>query len=135
MNYTQVENYIAKAEQTLNPIDWIPFIASYSGMVRILAGAVEIAVAAIFAYIAVARIVMAGRRDSFKRIFKEVNYYSFHGALNIGRGALAMLPIANLLLALYDWKIGRVNYICEDRKSGVFRIATQFTCPLSRRRV
>lgn len=134
MNAKTIDHYVAQAEQTLNPLDWVPFVSSYSGMVRILAGMVEIAASAVFVYIQIAR-RMAGEKPYMRNSLKKALTYSFHGVLNMGRGAIAMIPIANLLLAVHDWKIGRFNYRHETMKQGVFPIATQFTCPLSRRRV
>ncbi len=52
---------------------------------------------------------------------KEASVYAMHGAANIVRGVFAIHPGWNLLLAVHDWKLGRLNYpkeIEEIRKLG-----------------
>jgi hypothetical protein len=103
-----IENYTARAEQFLNPFDWIPYVSSFSGMVRILAGVVEIAAATALAYIRCTKTLMA-YRIGLCYIFKEWSLYTLHGLANMGRGSLAMLGW-NLPLLIHDNFLGRMNY-------------------------
>lgn len=120
-----IENYVARAEQLINPFDWFPYVASLSGMVRILAGAVEVAAAIAFAYLKIAHNLLTGRGGVFQAL-KQGSIYALHGLANIGRGALAMHPWWNLLLAIHDWKLGRLNYSQETVSPGVYPLATAY---------
>ena len=118
-----VENYVAHAEQIINRFDWIPYVSSLSGMVRILAGAVEVAAAIVFTYLKIVHNLLTGRARVGQAL--EQGYtYSLHGFANIARGVLAMHPWWNLFLALHDWKLGRFNYPEEMMRPGVFPLRT-----------
>ena len=120
-----IENYVAKAEQFLNPIEWIPYVATFSGIARIVAGTVEIAAGVVFAYLKIAYNLLNGP-PYFGRTLKEGLLYSLHGCANIGRGVLALSPgFNNLLLVIYDWQIGRFNYPKETLSSDVYPLYTQ----------
>lgn len=118
-----VENRVAQIEQFLNPIDWIPCIASFSGMVRILAAGVQVAAGFAFAALKCFYVVMTGR-GSYSRALEEGFNYSFHGLANITRGSIAMIPIFNMILFIYDKKVGRVNYEGEKMNPKVYPIMT-----------
>lgn len=120
-----IENYVARAEQMINPFDWIPYVASLSGMVRILAGAVQVAAAIVFTYLKIIHNLLTGKARVGLAL--EQGYtYSLHGFANIGRGALAIHPWWNLLLIIHDWKLGRFNYPHETMKPGVYPLATGY---------
>lgn len=117
-----IENYVARVEQQINPFDWFPYVASLSGMVRILAGAVEVAAAVVFTYLKIVdNLLTSGGRIS--QALQQGGIYALHGFLNIGRGVLAMQPWWNLLLAVHDWKLGRFNYPQETMRPGVYPLA------------
>jgi hypothetical protein len=120
-----VENYVACAEQLLNPFDWVPYISSISGMVRILAGAVQVAATLVFAAIRVIQALLTPR-GSVRRNLELPAKYMAHAFTNIGRGALAIHPWWNLLLAFHDWKLGRFNYPDETMRPGVYPLATAY---------
>ena len=119
-----LENYVARAEQLLNPFDWIQYVSSLGGMSRVIAGAVQIAASIIFAYLKVAYNLVNRRR--VVDALKEASVYAMHGAANIVRGAFAIHPGWNLLLAVHDWKLGRLNYPEETVKPGVYPLATAY---------
>lgn len=119
-----IENYVARAEQLLNPVDWIPYVACYSGMVRILAGAVQIVAGIIFAYLKIVHNLLSSKRARICQAIEQGYFYSLHGVANILRGAIAIFPGLNLLLLLHDQKLGRFNYPQEQVRPGVYPIAT-----------
>ncbi len=119
-----VENYVARAEQLLNPLDWVPFVSSLGGMARVIAGAVQIAASLIFAYIKGINNLLKGKR--LIHALEEASVYAMHGAANIFRGALAIHPGWNLLLVVHDWKLGRLNYPKEAVRPGVYPLATAY---------
>jgi hypothetical protein len=122
MNY--IDNYLARTEQLLNPVDWIPYASSFSGMVRILTGGVETIAGMALAYI---RLTGALFEKNWKWRWKaELNEgltYSFHGLANMIRGAIAMCPGLNLVLFFHDQQLGRFNYPFEKIRSGVYPLA------------
>lgn len=120
MTMPLIENYVARVEQAINPIDRIPFIGSFSGIIRIIAGAVEIVAAAAFAYLK-ATYVLLTKWGTIGKALKEGGIYALHGLANILRGTVAMLPGANLvLLVVYDYKLGRLNYPQEKLRLEVY---------------
>lgn len=121
-----IENYVASAEQLLNPVDWIPYVACYSGMIRILAGAVEIVAGFIFAYLKIVYNLLTLKQPRICDALVQGYLYSLHGVANVCRGALAIFPGLNLLLLLHDQKLGRFNYPQEQVRPGVYPIATAY---------
>lgn len=120
-----IDNYIAKAERILNPIDWVPLISSYSGMIRILSGLVETVASAIFTYIKMVHALLTTAKGEIGSALRDGLIYFTHGIVNIGRGACAMIPGINLLLCVYDNKIcARFNYPKEIVPIGVYPLAT-----------
>ncbi len=119
-----VENAMAKAELLLNPIDRIPFASSYSGMLRYLAGLVQLAAGAVFAYLKSVEIFLTTSKGSIRPAIEQGALYSLHGIANMLRGMIALLPGVNLLLWVYDKQIGRFNYLLEEVPSGVYPLAT-----------
>lgn len=119
-----IDNYLATGETFLNRIDWVPFFSSYSGMVRILAGAIQLAAGAVFTYLKYIHLILTDSKKQLKVALNETGIYCLHGMLNISRGALAMIPGLNLLLWIHDHRLGRYNYLKEKVKSGVYPIAT-----------
>jgi len=119
-----IENYVARSEQLLNHVDWIPYVASISGMVRVLAGGVEIAAALAFVYLKLAYNLVNYGRAQFAHTLKQGYTYSLHGVANIIRGAIAIHPWWNLILIAHDWRLGRYNYPQETVPSGVYPLAT-----------
>lgn len=118
-----VENGLATLEQTLNPIDWVPYVSSLSGMVRILAWSVEVVAGMALAALKMCAIVWTGK-GYYSDALQEGLLYSFHGVANITRGAIALLPGINLSLFFYDNYVGRVNYEGETLWKGVYPIMT-----------
>ncbi|HSX11299.1 MAG TPA: hypothetical protein VLF94_06275 [Chlamydiales bacterium] len=111
-----VENQIAKVEKWINPFDWVPGISSFSGMIRILAAEVQVVAGVALAVFKMCQIVWTGR-GSYTKAMERGLYYSLHGLANIARGCIAMLPIVNISLFVYDRYIGRVNYERETLRS------------------
>jgi hypothetical protein len=109
ITHRSVDRFLAQCETTLNLIDYVPIISSYSGALRILAGVVEIAAGAAFVSL---EIIHALLQDSNYPFLKSWNgiAYCLHGLGNIIRGLIAIFPGINLSLVLYDYKIGRMNY-------------------------
>lgn len=118
-----VENYVAKVEQLVNPVDWVPFLSSYSGMVRILAGAVEIAASIVFAAYKMDHVVW-NQIGNQSDVLAQTFVYALHGLANIVRGSIAMLPGLNLSLYFHDFYTGRMNYTYEIMKRGVYPLMT-----------
>ena len=118
-----VEHGIAQVEQLLNYIDWIPGISSFSGMIRILAGEVQVAAGVALAALKVFYIVLTGNGNYLRAIGQGLTY-SLHGLGNISRGMIALISIVNLLLYVYDKRIGRMNYEGEIMKLDVYPIMT-----------
>ncbi len=117
-----VDNHIAKLEQFFNPIDCIPFFGSYTGMIRILAGSVQIIAGVIFGLFKA--IFSSNRR--YLEAFKQGYIYSLHGAANVLRGSIAMLPGINLILFIHDKYLGRMNYPEETLREKVYPLSTGY---------
>lgn len=112
-----IQNYLAKAEKTLNPIDWVPYISSFSGYVRVQAGLVQIAVGLVFGVIkALLSYYPWEKRDSIL----QGSLISVHGALNLFRGCIALIPFLNLTLYCHDKYVGRFIYPLEKTEKGAF---------------
>lgn len=109
-----IENAVASCEKMLNPMDWIPFVSSFSGMVRILAGIVEIAASAAFIYLKSTHQLLTTPQGRIGFVFEEGAIYFTHAVANMIRGAIAMLPGVNMALCVYDHKIGRLVYPLEE---------------------
>lgn len=120
-----IENYVARAEQLLNPVDWVPYAASFSGMIRILAGGVEVHAAVAYTAVKIVEILLTGRGRYFNAFVKGFNY-ALHGLGNILRGAIAMLPWVNLALFFHDNYLGRMNYPEETMRKNVYPIMTAY---------
>ncbi len=120
-----VQQRLAKMELVLNPIDRIPMIASFSGMIRILAGGVQMVAGTAFALIRSMYSYLQWHRDYRDKLQEGVNH-SLHGLLNIVRGAIALLPPVNLLLWVYDFKVGRINYYYETLTPNTYPLASHF---------
>ena len=120
-----VENCLAQAEQSLNLIDWIPYASSFSGMVRILASAVEVAAGVALAALRSIQILLTNS-GTYSGAMEEGLLYSLHGLGNIARGALAMIPFWNLLLIVHDTFLGRMNYPDEKMEPGVYPLMTAY---------
>ena len=120
-----IENRVAKIEQLINPLDWVPIVSSFSGMVRILAGEIQILAGAIFAAMKILSIMLTAKGNYWQAIGQGLNY-SIHGAGNMVRGAIAMLPPLNMTLFIYDNYIGRMNYLREKMSPNVYPIMTAY---------
>lgn len=118
-----IENLAARAEQFLNPIDWIPLISCVSGTLRILLGAIEAAAGVAFAAYKIFHIFL-GKEETFYSAFRCGTCYWTHGIGNIVRGYFAVIPLLNLSLYFYDQHIGRYNYPREIMRKGVYPLAT-----------
>lgn len=112
-----VELYMANAEQHLNPIDWIPFISNFSGMIRVVAGMAQVVAGIAFAF-------LRGVFLCSPKAFKEEMVFSLHGLGNIFRGTIALFPGINLILAVHDYYFGRMNYRHEKMLQGVYPLMT-----------
>lgn len=119
-----IQNVIAKTEQIINPADRIPVLGSFTGMIRLLAGTVQILAAIAFAYVKTIFLLLTAPRFKFQEGVNEGIIHCFHGFANLVRGAIAMLPGFNLLFFVYDYKIGRFNYPDEILMPGVYPIGT-----------
>lgn len=119
-----VQNVIASAEKLLNVVDRVPFFGSFPGMIRILAGMVQTIAGIIFAYLKSIYLALTYSSFKIKEAIEEGTVHFIHGLANIMRGAIAMLPVVNLSLAFYDYKLGRYNYPDEKMEQGVYPIAT-----------
>lgn len=126
ISYHCVDQTLGQCERFCNKIDSIPFISSYSGMVRILAGIVQVATGAAFAYL---KVVHALLKDSFYTLREAWNgiAYSLHGLGNIARGSIAVFPGINLLLVIYDYRIGRLNYRFEEVPKSIYPLNRNLT--------
>lgn len=112
-SYRCVDNALGKIEIHCNKIDYIPFISSYSGMVRILAGMVQVAVGIAFAALQVIHALLRDSTYVLKGSLRGLAY-ALHGFSNIARGCIAVFPGINLILFVYDRYIGRLNYHFEQ---------------------
>ncbi len=112
VSYPCVDRILSRCERYCNPVDAIPYISAYSGLVRIGAGMVEMAAGAALALIKVMHALLKDSCDVFQDSWKGISY-SIHGAANVTRGTIAVFPWFNLLLPIYDYKIGRFNYLFE----------------------
>lgn len=118
-----IENRIAQVEKCLNPIDYIPGLSALSGMTRLLAGMIQTVAGVAFAALKVFQIILTGR-GNYVQALKQGLTYSLHGFGNIGRGYIALIPIVNCLLLVYDKYVGRMNYNHEIVSPGVYPIMT-----------
>jgi hypothetical protein len=118
-----VENRIAQVEKFFNPIDYIPGISGLSGMTRLLAGMIQTIAGVAFAALKVFQIILTGR-GNYSQVIKQGLTYSLHGLGNIGRGCVALLPIVNCFLLVYDKYVGRMNYNHEVVSPNVYPIMT-----------
>jgi hypothetical protein len=119
-----IQNAIATVEQCFNPIDRVPFIGSFTGMVRILAGAVQTIAGVIFAYLKSYYLLFTHSKHKIGEAINEGLIYALHGLANMIRGAIAMIPVLNTSLATYDYTMGRFNYPDEILQPKVYPIAT-----------
>ncbi|MBX7065755.1 MAG: hypothetical protein K1X28_00850 [Parachlamydiales bacterium] len=119
-----IQNAIATVEQFINPIDRVPFFASFSGMVRILAGAVQAIAGIVFAYLKSIFSLFTKSNEKIRHAINLGTIHCIHGLANVVRGAIAMIPVVNLVLAFYDYKMGRFNYPDETLLPDVYPIAT-----------
>lgn len=108
-----IENYAAKCEQLLNPIDWVPVVCTHSGVVRVLAGLVEIAALPIFLYARCTHLLLTTEKGNFFLALSEGFNYLLHAITNIFRGILAINQ-ATVLFLLYDNMFGRFHYTHEN---------------------
>jgi len=92
-------------------------------MIRILAAEVEIAAGFAFAMLKVAQSVLDDKWSTFSRLKIGLGY-SLHGTANLCRGAIAMVPVINLLLLFYDGAVGRFNYEKEKMRKNVYPLTT-----------
>lgn len=120
-----IENQVAHAEQQLNPIDWVPLASTFSGLLRILAGAVEVAAGIVFPLLKILHILLTNRGSYCDAIPKGC-LYSIHGVANIARGVIALIPGVNLLLFIHDKHLGRMNYPEETMRPGVYPLMTAY---------
>lgn len=120
-----VENYAARLEQLLNPIDYIPYVSTFSGVARFVAGLIEIVAAGVFAAYRAMRVLFTNK-GCFFNVFERAFIYTLHGMANMVRGAIAIYPWWNLLLVVHDFKLGRFNYPEEDVRKDVYPIATAY---------
>ena len=118
-----VENIVARVEQFINPIDWVPVAASFSGMVRILAGAVQMAAGIAFGIL---KACFSTRTRQMKKALTQGYLYALHGAGNMLRGSIAMLPGINTILFVHDKYLGRMNYPQEKMRAGVYPLTTAY---------
>ena len=117
-----VDNILAKTEQFFNPIDKIPIATSFTGMIRILAGGVEVVAGIVFGTLS----ALFSSSTYQKQAFKQGCIYSLHGIGNIARGSICMIPFVNISLYLYDAKIGRMNYPNETMNYDVYPLMTAY---------
>jgi hypothetical protein len=118
-----IENLAAEVEQRLNPVDYIPVASSFSGIFRIYLGAAEVAASVAFIALNILGVLFLNKGKMRAIVTQGLNY-SLHGIGNVARGAIAMLTGINLLLFVYDLKIGRMNYDQEELRPHVYPIMT-----------
>lgn len=116
-----VDNYLATVEQFLNPIDYVPVAASFSGMVRILASSVQVVAGTIFGVMKALLVTFPFQR---KIALREGYIYTLHGIGNILRGCICMIPFVNIGLYFYDKNVGRMNYPNETMNYDVYPLMT-----------
>lgn len=128
-NIRCMEQTAARCERFLNPIDKIPYLSSYSGVVRVLAAQVQIIAGLAFAAI---KAFMALLEGNTWRLYeaKEGLVFCLHGLMNYIRGAIALFPfIGNLILFAYDYRFGRMEYRHEVVPFNVYPIIRNFVLP------
>lgn len=124
-----VERLLARVEKIINPFDWIPFVGSVSGYIRIVAGYVQAAATPLFVLLKIYTNILTTGRPHFKESLKEGFWICYvHGTGNVLRGIVAIHPFANMSLFFYDKYVGRVNYESETDKD-FYPIMTAYKGP------
>ncbi len=116
-----VDNTLSKVEQFLNPIDKFPIAASFTGMIRILAGEIQFIAGIIFVILSA---ILSHNCYQKKQALKLGYIYCVHAIGNIVRGAICMIPFVNISLYVYDTKIGRMNYPHETMRYNIYPLMT-----------
>lgn len=119
INYRCVDRTLAKGELFFNPIEYIPFISSYPGMIRIQAGIVQIIAGVAFAALKIIHALLNDNLLTFKESWNGIAY-SLHGLANMARGCIAVFPGINLSLFIFDHYIGRLNYRFEPMEKNFY---------------
>ena len=113
----QVHKSLAKAEEVLNLVGYIPLVSLLSATVRTLGGKLQILLGLVFAI----GCFMAGLTAPLrkKKHFQNAKWsigHAFHGLLNIVRALIESVPFLSLITCLpYDriFKI-RMRYSLEN---------------------
>jgi len=130
INYKCVDNFAAKCELFLNRLDKFPVASSYSGVVRFIVGQAQVIAGLAFVVLKLCQYLLDGKSWTLRET-KEGFIHCYHGALNVIRAAIAVIPIlGNLILWIYDSHIGRMNYQREEFRPGVYPIIRNFRIPL-----
>ena len=101
----------AKYEKGLNGLDHIPIVSTGSGILRMLASKIMVAVFAILAIVFFIGSLIA-HQEEYKMGALRCFHYVGHGLANQLRGSIALLPLINLALIPYDNKY-RLFYPAE----------------------
>ena len=107
-----VDTCLIFGESALNLIGKIPWVSSYSGPVRIIAGQVMLVAAALLALLSI--IVSRVKEDPTLDISHECSIYAVHGMANWTRGYVeSHFIIGNLCTFFYDLSGNRLRYLTE----------------------
>lgn len=122
MNFMQnvtmsINQGLAKTENTLNTLDLIPVVSTFSGIFRISMIAIgEIFLA--FAHTIASFIhILTQEERGFCRYWQAIKTgisYIMHAMGNVCRGVIACIPILHMpIVYFYDNYVGRMNYAYE----------------------
>lgn len=126
INCRMVDNAAARCERFLNPLDKIPYISSWGGVLRILAAEVQIAAGLVFVAIKAFEALLIGQTWPLKESLEGIIHCG-HGVLNIVRGSIAIFPWAgNFILFVYDFYIGRMEYKRESLPDNIYPLIANF---------
>lgn len=113
--YSKLDNTLRDMEvRLLNPSSWIPGWSTVTGAMQVVLGLVMIVLSGLASLYEVAKGVCTAnvveKRQHYKQAAFNLNYAK-HGALNIFRGAISMIPfIGNATMYLYDNKRAEERY-------------------------
>lgn len=119
---TQLEKTLAKAEEALNLIGYIPLVSLLSAAVRSLGGMLQIFLSLTFA----ASSLFAKKSESFWDFKMAISHF-FHGLANVIRAKIEAVPGLSLITCLpYDRLLKkRFKYPVENRPDAVVEVEAE----------
>ena len=112
--YAHYEQDKAATEQTLNVLEWIPFLSSPVGVIRVVYGTAQIITSIVKASLCLVSDLFIKSNLGFGfRTFKHSTYI-IHGLGNVVRGALQMGVVGWLPFLIHDFVGIRYRYNVEE---------------------